>query len=169
MNEQILKDISNKLDVVVSSLAEIHELLTADRQADKQDGALPAVPLDTHPWLTKMLEFEGLDEVDDNVELAAFLGIDPEETPWCAAIVTSCLKACDKPALGLRARDYADYGEESGGSIGDIAVWRSHVGFVCDADGSVIGGNVSNMVKRSPTPGSDKDWFRNFIGFRRVV
>ena len=68
-----------------------------------------------------------------------------------------------------RARDYADYGEEGDGEIGDIAVWRSHVGVVCDADGNVIGGNVSNMVKRSPLAGSDKDWFRNFIGFRRVV
>ena len=124
---------------------------------------------DPHPWLTKMLEFEGQDEVDHNTELTDFLGIDPEETPWCAAIVTSCLKACGKPALGLRARDYAAYGDEGDGSIGDIAVWRSHVGIVCDEDGSVIGGNVSNMVRKSPAAGSNQDWFRNFIGFRRVV
>ena len=161
MNGQILKGISDKIDVAVKLLEEIHEILSTDEQ--------PSEPLDTHPWLTKMLEFEGLDEVDHNAELAMFLGIDPEETPWCAAIVTSCLAACGKPYLGLRARDYADYGEEGDGEIGDIAVWRSHVGVVCDADGNVIGGNVSNMVKRSPLAGSDKDWFRNFIGFRRVV
>ena len=165
MNEQILKGISDKIDVAVKLLEEIHEILTDNQTADKQ----PSEPLDTHPWLTKMLEFEGLDEIDHNAELAAFLGIDPEETPWCAAIVTSCLKACGKPALGLRARDYADYGEEGDEEIGDIAVWRSHVGVVCDGDGNVIGGNVSNMVKRSPLAGSDKDWFRNFIGFRRVA
>ena len=123
---------------------------------------------ESYPWLTKMLEFEGYDEVDHNAELADFLGIDPEEVPWCAAMVTSCLKASGKSALGLRARDYAEYGEEGDGSLGDIAVWRSHVGFVCE-DGSIIGGNVSNMVKKSPSAGSDKDWFRNFIGFRRVI
>ena len=161
MNEQTCKDISGKLDIATKLLEEIHKMLHTDEQ--------PSEPLDAHPWLTKMLEFEGLDEVDHNAELAMFLGIDPEETPWCAAIVTSCLAACGKPYLGLRARDYADYGEEGDGEIGDIAVWRSHVGVVCDADGNVIGGNVSNMVKRSPLAGSDKDWFRNFIGFRRVV
>lgn len=126
-------------------------------------------PADPHPWLTKMLEFEGYDEVDHNAELHEFLDVDPEETPWCAAMLTSCLKACSKPALGLRARDYADYGEAGDGSIGDIAVWRSHVGVVCDADGNIIGGNVSNMVKKSPPAGSEKDWFRNFLGFRKVV
>lgn len=164
MNAQIMRDISQKLDTAVGLLEEIHEILAADKQPSEQIGSV-----DPHPWLTKMLEFEGHDEVDHNAELAAFLGIDPEETPWCAAMLSKCLEFSGKPALGLRARDYIAYGEEGDGSVGDIAVWRSHVGVVCDDDGNVIGGNVSNMVKKSPPAGSEKDWFRNFIGFRRVV
>jgi len=128
----------------------------------------PVPDTDLHPWLTKMLEFEGLDEVDDNAKLTAFLGIDPEETPWCAAMLSSCLKACEKPALGLRARDYATYGAEGDGSIGDIAVWQSHVGVVA-SETEIIGGNVTNEVKRSPHPNTGKDWFKKFIGFRKVV
>ena len=169
MNGQILMDISDKLDKAISLLGKIDKEISNANigtllEADDQ----PSTPADPHPWLTKILEFEGHDEVDHNAELTAFLGIDPEETPWCAAIVTKCLEACGKPTLGLRARDYADYGQEGDGSVGDIAVWRSHVGFVADDDGNIIGGNVTNMVRKSPPAGSDKDWFRNFIGFRRV-
>ncbi|MDE0011761.1 MAG: hypothetical protein OXU36_11475 [Candidatus Poribacteria bacterium] len=154
---------SDRLNLLDSKLDKILEILTADKQPVAELAA------DPHPWLTTMLAYEGKDEVDDNAELTTFLGIDPEDTPWCAAMVTSCLKACGKPALGLRARDYVDYGEEGDGSIGNIAVWRSHIGIVCDEEGSIIGGNVSNMVKRSPPAGSEKDWFRNFLGFRKVI
>lgn len=153
---------TDRIDTLEGKLDQILDLLTADKQPKE-------AAVDPHPWLTKMLEWEGKDEVDDNEELSAFLGVDPEETPWCAAMLTSCLAQTGQKYLGLRARDYADYGEEGDGAIGDIAVWRSHVGVVCDDDGSVIGGNVSNMVRKSPSAGSSKDWFRNFIGFRRVV
>lgn len=156
---------SDRLNLLDAKLDKILEILTADKQPVAELAA------DPHPWLTAMLAYEGKDEVDDNAELTDFLGIDPEDTPWCAAMVTSCLKACGKPALGLRARDYATYGEEGDGAVGDIAVWRSHVGLVID-EHEVIGGNVSNRVARSPHPNNPdgkKDWFRNFIGFRRVV
>ena len=158
----------DELALLVSIDARLEELIDILKPKGAEEETAP-IETPSHPWLDKMLEFEGHDEVDHNEELSDFLGIDPEETPWCAALLTACLKACDKPALGLRARDYAAYGEEGDGSVGDIAVWRSHVGVVCDEDGNIIGGNVSNMVKQSPPADSDKDWFRNFIGFRRVV
>ena len=162
-----VRQFSDRLDQIESKLDVLIGLLSEPGAVEAHDD--PIATADPHPWLTKMLEFEGKDEVDDNNELAAFLGIDPEETPWCAAMLSACLKASDKPALGLRARDYADYGEEGDGSVGNIAVWRSHVGVVCDEEGNIIGGNVSNMVKQSPPAGSEKDWFRNFLGFRKVV
>lgn len=164
MNIKLLTAFRESLKGVLKAVDE----LIGDMPDDAPVETSP-IAADPHPWLTKMLEFEGHDEVDHNEELSNFLGIDPEETPWCAAMLTACLKACDKPALGLRARDYAEYGEQGDGSVGDIAVWRSHVGLVCDEEGNIIGGNVTNMVKKSPPADTDKDWFRNFIGFRRVV
>ena len=99
-----------------------------------------------------------------------FLSVDPDGTAWCADMVSQSLKSAGKPALGLRARDYANYGEEGDGSIGDLAVWQGHIGVVVN-ENEVIGGNVSNEVKRSPHPGNhpDKDWFRVFLGFRKVI
>lgn len=125
---------------------------------------------ESFPWLDKILEYEGLHEIDDNEKLQEILTIDPIDTPWCADIITQCLKATGKPAMGLRAREYADYGAEGDGSVGDLAVWQGHIGVVVNED-EVIGGNVSNEVKRSPHPGnhSVQDWFRGFIGFRKVV
>lgn len=123
-----------------------------------------------YPWLDKILEYEGMHEVEDNGKLRAFLSVNPDGTAWCADLVSQSLKSANKPALGLRARDYATYGEEGDGSVGDLAVWQGHIGVVVN-ENEVIGGNVSNEVKRSPHPGNhpDKDWFRGFIGFRKVV
>jgi len=122
------------------------------------------------PWLDKILEYEGLHEVEDNEKLMTFLSVDPDGTAWCADLVSQSLKHAGKPALGLRAREYANYGEEGDGSVGDLAVWQGHIGVVVN-ENEVIGGNVSNEVKRSPHPGNypDKDWFPRFIGFRKVV
>ena len=158
-----LKEILEDLETAINRLT----VYLSEREG-QTDVAAPDTPVDPHPWLTAALRWEGKDEVDDNTELSQFLGFDPEETPWCAGFVSACLKQADRKALGLRARDYAKYGTEGTGDVGEIAVWRSHVGFVVNAN-EVIGGNVSNEVKRSPHPNSGKkDWFRHFIGFRKV-
>lgn len=149
-------------DVLSSDLLPLEELVKQESDAVEQG------QVDPFPWLTLMLEWEGKDEVDDNAELQKFLGVDPEDTPWCAAMLTTCLGQTGQKYMGLRARDYAQYGEEGDGTEGDIAVWRSHVGVVVNEQ-EVIGGNVSNEVKRSPHPSTGNDWFKNFIGFRRVV
>ena len=116
------------------------------------------------PWVDVAKKWMDKDEVDDCDELEAFLGVNPELTPWCAAFVGKCLEAWNIETTGdLRARSYADWGQECGGIYGAVAVFKTHVGFV-QPDGKLLGGNQGNMVKLS-----NLDWYHKnmeFLGYR---
>ena len=176
-NTMLLRAIHESIENILEVLTSIEERTEKAKDSEASPPKRPAkdaepyispVALSPHPWLDMMIEMEGKHEIDDNVELSQFLGKDPEEWPWCAGMVAACLSKCGKPTAGWRARDYANYGERGTGKVGDIAVWRSHLGVVA-SDTEIIGGNVSNAVKRSPHPNTGKDWFSNFIGFRKVI
>ena len=123
--------------------------------------------LDAAPeWMQVAEGLKGLHEIDDNEELQDFLGCDPELTPWCAAFVNQCLQEAGHTGIGsLRARDFADWGEECDKKDGAVAVFKSHVGFVKGE--KLLGGNQGNMVKES-----NLDWYHKnmeFLGYRWPV
>ena len=159
MNTQMIE----KLETAANALNELLEMAKESRLDVPQEETH-----DPYPWLTEARKWEGLDEVDDNEKLQAFLGIDPEEVSWCAAFVNQVLVATGCKSTGsLRARDFADYGEECEEQTGAIAVFRSHVGFVSDNDGKLLGGNQSNMVRES-----NLQWYHDnmvFLGYRWPV
>lgn len=116
------------------------------------------------PWIDEALKWAGKDEIDDNEELSAFLGVDPELTPWCAAFANKCLEAVGIEGTdSLRARDFANWGEPCECTDGAVAVFKSHVGFV-RPDGKILGGNQGNKVKEN-----NLRWYHDnmeFLGFR---
>lgn len=152
--------INDRLDVIAH--------IRKEQEAESPPAELTQKPSDPHPHLTVAHKYEGKDEDNDNVELEAFLGVNPADVPWCAAFVDKCLKEAGFDAIGtLRARDFALYGEEGDGSVGDIAVWRNHVAFVSETEDEikVIGGNQSDKVNVSPKRWYDR--YSEFISYRR--
>lgn len=117
------------------------------------------------PWVDVARKYEGLEEERDNELLSEFLGIDPEETSWCAVFVNKCLEEAGYEGTGsLRARDFADYGTQCNMDDGAIAVFRKHVGFVVKGGEKLLGGNQKNMVKES-----NLKWYHEnmeFLGYR---
>ena len=159
MNAQMIE----KLEVAANALADLLEMAKATtRDVQLEESS------DPHPWLTEAKRWEGLDEVDDNEKLQAFLGIDPEQVSWCAAFANKVLEATGYKTTGtLRARDFADYGVGCDEQTGAIAVFRSHVGFVSEQPGKLLGGNQGNMVKES-----NLQWYHDnmlFLGYRMPV
>ena len=113
-------------------------------------------------------KFVGLDEHDDAEEIInkilkpAGINIDPSETPWCAAFVNGILFMCGLPTLNtLRARDFAEYGEEGSDEPGAIVVFKSHVGFVPEP-GKCLGGNQSDGINIG-----EQLWYGKPIAYRK--
>ena len=152
-----IDNLESKLDRIIDLLADGGG--AASEQASEKDA---------HPWLTKALAYEGLDEETDNEELSAFLGLNPSTVPWCGAFVSACLRAVDLPVSDApnQAKSYASYGTACECEVGAIAVWRSHVAFVAEVGDviKVIGGNQSDEVNVSPAEWYDR--YSKFIGFR---
>lgn len=108
----------------------------------------------------------GLNERADRSQLAAFLGVDPVRTEWCAAFVNSVLR--DQGIRGtqdhphpLTARSFLTWGEESPlPEPGNVIVfprgnqgWQGHVGFYVKSEFIngieyyvILGGNQDNSV-----------------------
>lgn len=169
----------------MSVLLQLQEHLTEANQLLRglisEEQMAPAAPVeasveqnrrfaDATPHLTVARSYEGLDEEKDTAQLERFLGVNPAATPWCGAFVKSCLRDAGLQTLNTnRARDFASYGTAGDGSVGDIAVWGSHVAIVAETtpDVKVIGGNQSNEVNTSPKHWYDR--YSKFIGYRRPV
>lgn len=123
---------------------------------------------DLPTYISIAQKYIGLDEHDDAEEIMeeilkpAGIDLDPSETPWCAAFVTAILEMSGLPALDtLRARDYADYGEECDDEIGAIVVYKSHVGFVPEP-GKCLGGNQSDGINIG-----EQRWYGKPIAYRK--
>ena len=154
------------IDNIIEELGQLKSVLTFTGDI----ASVPAIdgppPPDPYPWVAQAQRYIGLDEIDDKEELMdlfdrAGIVIDPEDTPWCGAFVNAVLHECGvKGVDSLRARDFADWGQESVDAYGAIAVFRSHVGFV-SKEGYIIGGNQSNSVCEHK-----QDYYKNLIGYR---
>ena len=164
MNEERFTSIENRLTNIENKFSQILAILTEDaivpsleanvrpesREMPSEPETLIEIPAgEDAPWIAVARTFYHKDEIDDNAELQAFLGIDPAETPWCAYFVDKCLeKAGCKPLNSGLAADFAEYGQPCEECEGAIAVFDGHVGFVV-ANGKILGGNQGDMVREN--------------------
>ena len=105
--------------------------------------------------------YEGLDENTNRKSLRKLVGVDPVEVPWCAAFVNAILERQGFIGTNDNGVDsFQHYGERvSDPEVGDIVVFRSHVGIFVEYKQmgrtlyvGVLGGNQSNSVKVSYFP-----------------
>jgi uncharacterized protein (TIGR02594 family) len=124
------------------------------------------MPRSPAPWLDVARRYLGQAEVAGSRHNDTIVGFFrrvvgrayPDETPWCAAFVGSCLMEAGLPSTGaLNARSYLNYGRPlDEPCVGCIVVfargrssWQGHVGFVARIEGAsllVLGGNQGNSV-----------------------
>lgn len=102
--------------------------------------------------------YVGLHERTNRKALKAKLGIDPYQTPWCAAFVNSVLKQRGiKGSGGNKASSFLRWGKSTKSpKPGDIVVLNDHVGIFVSFSKTrkgkvvnVLGGNQSNKVRVS--------------------
>lgn len=103
-------------------------------------------------------QFLGKEEVKDKVYLTTMLGVNPINTPWCAAFVNMVEKQCGRSGTGkMLARSFLKYGRiVSTPQLGDIVIfkrgnssWQGHVGYYITSTHDTVtslGGNQSNSV-----------------------
>ena len=151
----LVEAMDEKLDTIIAQLgnSESSQLVTTD-------------PLDPAIWLNIAKEYIGIDEDADEdkvIELSKLAGtpITSSETPWCAIFVNGVLARAGLATTGtMRARDFANYGDECEEMVGAIVVYKSHVGFVPEI-GKCLGGNQSDGV----TIGEQR-WYGSPIAYR---
>lgn len=137
-----------KLHEAVRILHDVCESLLNEFEPAKHDPVRSEIDYEHTPWMDEAMKWFGKSEDDDNAELAEFLGIDPAETPWCAAFVDKVLENTGYPSTGsLRASDFAGYGRECDCIDGAVAVFDGHVGFVAKNGNKILGGNQGDSVK----------------------
>lgn len=166
---ELLTNIDAKLSVIAEK---IHVPTAQGGSIDvpTAEQILPPIQLNPEDWLSVAREYLGLDEHDDTdavklmLQKGKVMGIDPTETPWCAAFVRAVLNMAGLQSINtLRARDWADYGEECEEKVGAIVVYRSHVGFVSEI-GKVLGGNQSDGINEG-----EQSWYGKPIAYRWPV
>lgn len=145
-------------DIGEAVLTAIEALMPRDTETEVP-GADPVI--NTPYWLDIARKYEGLDEDDDKAALQELMNIDPEMTPWCAAFANAVLEEARINGTGsLRARDFANWGEECECKDGAVAVFKKHVGFVVKDGEKLLGGNQGNMVKES-----NLQWYHDNMQF----
>lgn len=113
------------------------------------------------------VQFIGMHERKDKIELKELLGIDPSKTEWCAAFVNAILNNNNIPGsesvsqYPLTARSFLQWGETVNEPLlGDIVIfprgnsdWQGHVGFYIATTTIrgkeyylILGGNQDNTV-----------------------
>ena len=122
----------------------------------------PGVANTVTPELLYAYSLIGKDENKDKIWLEVTLGVDPVQTPWCAAFMNFVLSINGIPNPGsLLAKSYLNFGiEVFEPKVGDILVfdrgtedWQGHVGWFMGTEiingekiYHVLGGNQSNSV-----------------------
>ncbi len=123
------------------------------------------IPESVTPWMDIAEQELGEEEIQggENPRILEYLesttlgspGDTEDETPWCSAFVTWCLKKAGyKSTNSAWAMSYENYGEETDPEYGAIVVfdWENgggHVGFVTKSTEqtvTVLGGNQSDSV-----------------------
>lgn len=112
------------------------------------------------------IQYNGMHERTDRVELTAYVGVDPVRTEWCAAFVNAVLQESELPdnynhKYPLTAKAFLDWGTPvDEPKAGDIVVfprgnqgWQGHVGFYLHTEKIngidyyvILGGNQNNKV-----------------------
>ena len=122
--------------------------------------------IDPYPHVTEAEKWIGIDEGDPKIHELLGDEHDWEVVSWCAKGLNCILERCGIKGTGtMRARDFADWGEEGDGSFGDIAVFDKHVTIIVE-DGKALGCNQGNTTKRS-----NLAWYMQnmqFLGYRRI-
>jgi len=143
-------------------------------------------------------QYLGLDEEEQSFQIQELLRrgnieCDPQTTPWCASYVGSVLEQAGyeglKGADRLRARKYIKVGKPGTGAVGDLAVFKGHVGIIADViparhipiydkighkipegaqDIMMLGGNQGDGISLKWIPHIDFE-SDSFLGFRTPV
>ena len=173
MNQQILRELSGKLDTAVGLLKDIHQAIGPPTPPDALQGSgLIEVSGMEAPWVLGGLKWDGKSEIYDEEELKAFLGFnpngqDPDGKSWCAGFWLRILQelGIDTTGLDLSAISFTRLGYEVETSTGDypdgvFMVFQpkqgskyniSHVGVKVDGD-KLFGGNQGDSAKKSNLP-----------------
>ena len=164
----------------VRSQADIDYRRKRDRSMRRGKGVSAAEP--PNPIISVANQYLGWTETKNTKELTALFdeqgvkyfgeSVNPKDVAWCVAFLNAVLSKAGYTPLAtetLTAAEYADYGTEGTGEVGDVAVWDNHVGFVTKVgkDVLILGGNQKdgiNIVKKSQL-----DAKTNFIGYRKPV
>ena len=110
---------------------------------------------------SRAANFVGLSERGNTRTLQKLTGVNPRQTPWCAAFINGILKNSGHKTTGSNlASSFRTYGMAvRKPSQGDIVVMRRHVGIFVgyvNRNGrryvAVLGGNQSNRVQISYYP-----------------
>ena len=160
-----ITDIIQQLRGLLSQLE--NELAITETLPDttpQQPGIVPnTIDGNQAPWVLALRAYEGKNEVDDEAELTAWLGVNPngndfDGVSWCAAAVNAGLHDSGLPTTGsLRAADFAEYGNHCEEKNGAILVFQPDpsaqfpVSHVCVKvnDTKALGGNQGNALKES--------------------
>ena len=121
---------------------------------------------DPHPHVTELRKWEGIPEGDDKMRELLGEKYDWDVVAWCAHGLNCVLENCGIEGTGsMRARDFANWGDEGDGSYGDIAVFDKHVTVVVE-NGKALGCNQGDTVKES-----NLKWYHDnqkSLGYRRI-
>jgi uncharacterized protein (TIGR02594 family) len=139
--------------------------------------AIAANAVKTTDIIATASRFIGMDEVNDNRQLSAFMhkagfNIDPADDAWCAAFANAVLHENGITGTGLtNARSFLNWGTKTDSpKEGDVVVlwrgsrdgWKGHVGFFKGFDGN---GNVIMLAGNQPEPGSNKSKWVSVMSF----
>lgn len=133
--------------------------------------ALPVrEPVEGNRELVALAErYEGLNENTHRRQLGKILGVDPIDTPWCAAFINVLLRKQGLTGTGqLSVESFRHWGIRTTKPLpGDIVVMNGHVsifvGFSSDGKEVIaIGGNQDDSVKVNYYPLRQVQQFRTY-------
>lgn len=167
MNQQILRELSGKLDTAVGLLKDIHQAIGPPSPPEALQGSgLIEISGMQAPWVLSGLKWEGKSEIYDEEELKAFLGFnpngqDPDGKSWCAGFWLRILQelGIDTTGLDLSVLSFKNSSAfyECDMVNGAFLVFQpkqgskysiSHLGVKVDDD-KLFGGNQGDSAKKS--------------------
>ena len=114
-----------KLDAIIDHLGLEFGLPKEESTFDKV-----IADLDPIPHITIGEQYLGMDEDDNNEQLASFLSVNPSTTAWCAWYGTACYKEAKIRHLGGVAKDYKEIGKKLNKPVkGCMSIHRNHFSF----------------------------------------
>ena len=163
------------------------ETQRADARANTQEIQTPQLPQlkvlkpgETPPWVLEAEKWMWKNEVDNQEELEALLGVNPDGgsggLPWCAYFLNAIFDACgiqgttEGGARSGKSTSFVDWGqivEKRDGAVGifyDQAGGSGHVAIVRENGTKLLGGNQGDTVRLNKI-----DWYeknRKYADYR---